>query len=58
MFEQVLEENGVRLKATDRDRWTYSMRRDDNGKWGRNKASTLTPEFTAAGTQQIFEYNA
>ena len=58
MFEQVLEENGVRLKATDRDRWTYSMRRDNNGKWGRKKASALTPEFTAAGTQQIFEYHA
>ena len=54
----MLEENGVRLKATDRDRWTYSMRRDDNGEWGRKKASALTPEFTAAGTQQIFEYHA
>lgn len=57
-FEQVLKENGVRLKVTDRDGWTYSMRRDDNGKWGRKKASALTPEFTAEGAQQIFEYHA
>ena len=34
------------------------MKRDDNGKWGREKTSALTPEFTAAGTQQIFEYHA
>ncbi|WFF32863.1 relaxase/mobilization nuclease domain-containing protein [Propionibacterium freudenreichii] len=58
VFEQVLEENGVRLKVTDRDGWTYSMRREDNGKWGRKKASVLTPEFTAEGTQPIFEYHA
>lgn len=57
-FEQVLAENGVRLKVTDRDGWTYSMRRTDNGKWGRKKASVLTPEFTAEGTQQIFKYHA
>lgn len=57
-FEQVLAENGVRLKVTDRDGWTYSMRRDDNGKWGRKKASALTHEFTAEGAQQIFEYHA
>lgn len=57
-FEQVLEENGVRLRATDRDGWTYSMRREDSGKWGRKKASALTPEFTAEGTQQLFKYHA
>lgn len=57
-FEQVLAERGVRLKVTDRDGWTYSMRRGDNGKWGRKKASALTPEFTAEGTQQIFDYRA
>lgn len=57
-FEQVLTEHGVRLKVTDRDGWTYSMRREDNGKWGRKKASALTPEFTAEGTQQIFDYHA
>ncbi|GAB3582826.1 relaxase/mobilization nuclease domain-containing protein [Calidifontibacter terrae] len=56
-FEEVLAEHGVRLKVTDRDGWTYSMRRD-NGKWGRKKASALTPEFTAEGAQQIFDYHA
>lgn len=57
-FEQVLSEHGVRLKVTDRDGWTYSMRREDNGKWGRKKASALTPEFTAEGAHQIFDYHA
>lgn len=57
-FEVVLAEHGVRLKVTDRDGWTYSMRREDNGKWGRKKASALTPEFTAEGAQQIFDYRA
>ena len=57
-FEHVLAEHGVRLKVTDRDGWTYSMRREDNGKWGRKKASALTPEFTDEGTQQIFDYRA
>lgn len=55
-FEQVLEENGVRLKVTGRDGWTYSMRREDNGKWGRKKASVLTPDFTAEGAQKIFVF--
>lgn len=55
-FEHVLAEHGVRLKVTDRDGWTYSMRREDNGKWGRKKASALTPEFTAEGAQKIFDY--
>lgn len=57
-FEQVLDEHGLRLKVTDRDGWTYSLRREDNGKWGRKKASALTPEFTAEGAQQIFDYHA
>lgn len=57
-FEEVLAEHGVRLKVTDRDGWTYSMRREDNAKWGRKKASALTPEFTAEGAQQIFDYHA
>lgn len=57
-FEQVLDEHGLRLKVTGRDGWTYSMRREDNGRWGRKKASALTPEFTADGAQQIFDYHA
>lgn len=55
-FEAVLAEHGVRLKVTDRDVWTYLMRRQDNGKWGRKKASALTPEFTAEGARAIFDY--
>lgn len=57
-FETVLAEHGVRLKVTDRDGWTYSMRREDKGSWGRKKASALTPEFTAEGAQQIVDYRA
>lgn len=56
-FEHVLAEHGVRLKVTDRDGWTYSMRREDNGHWGRKKTSALTPEFTAEGAQPIFNYH-
>lgn len=56
-FEHVLAEHGVRLKVTNRDGWSYSMRREDNGKWGRKKASVLTPEFTAEGAQPIFDYH-
>lgn len=57
-YEQVLTEHGVTLAVTDRDGWTYKMRRDDNGKFGRKKASGLTPEFTAAGAQTIFDYHS
>ena len=32
-FEQVLAEHKVRLRVTERDGWTYSMRRVDNYKW-------------------------
>lgn len=53
-FEQVLAEHEVRLRVTDRDGWTYSMRRADNGKWGRRKASSLCDEFTAKGVGEIF----
>ncbi|GAB2899743.1 relaxase/mobilization nuclease domain-containing protein [Neomicrococcus lactis] len=56
-FTEVLEEHGVTLAETQRDGWTYKMRRADNGKLGRKKASTLTPEFTAEGAQQIFEFH-
>ena len=55
-FEQVLAEYEVRLRVTDRDGWTYSMRRDDNGKWGRRKASSLCDEFTAKGVGAIFAF--
>lgn len=57
-FEQVLAEHGVTLAVTHRDGWTYKMRRADNGRFGRKKASGLTPEFTAEGAQQIFDYHA
>lgn len=55
-FEQLLAEHEVRLRVTDRDGWTYSMRRDDNGKWGRRKASSLCDEFTAKGVGEIFAF--
>jgi hypothetical protein len=54
-FEQVLAEHGVALAVTHRDGWSYKMRRSDNGKLGRKKASALTPEFTAEGAAVIFD---
>lgn len=57
-FEDVLAEYDITLAVTDRDGWSYKMRRLDNGKYGRKKASGLTPEFTAVGAQQVFEYHA
>ena len=54
-YEQVLNERGITLAVTHRDGWSYKMRRTDNGKLGRKKASVLTPEFTAEGAQQIFD---
>ena len=56
-FEQVLAEHEVRLRVTDRDGWTYSMRRADNGKWGRRKASSLCDEFTAKGIEEVFAFH-
>lgn len=53
-YEQVLEEHGITLAVTHRDGWSYKMRRSDNGKPGRKKASALTPEFTAEGAASIF----
>lgn len=57
-FESILANNGVRLAVTKRDGWSYKMRRKDSGKLGRRKASSLTPEFTSEGAQEIFEYHA
>jgi hypothetical protein len=57
-FDKVLAEYDVTLAVTDRDGWSYKMRRLDNGKYGRKKASGLTPEFTAEGAQPIFDYHA
>lgn len=56
-FEAVLAEKDVRLAVTDRDGFSYKMRRD-NGKWGRKKASRLSPEFTAESVQAVFDFHA
>lgn len=57
-FEEVLAEHNVALAVTDRDGWSYRMRREDNQKLGRKKASRLSPEFTAEGAQTIFDIHA
>lgn len=57
-FEAVLGEQGVTLAITDRDGWTYKMRRNDNGRIGRKKASTLTPDFMAETAHQLFALHA
>ncbi len=54
-FEEVLAEHDVRLAVTDRDGWSFKMRRLDNGKWGRKKASALSPDFTADKAQDVFD---
>jgi len=56
-FEQVLAEHEVRLRVTDRDGWTYSMRRADNGKWGRRKASSLCDEFQSSKVEEVFDFH-
>lgn len=57
-YERVLAESGITLTVTHRDGWSYKMRRHDNGKIGRRKASRLTPDFTAEALQQAFDYRA
>ncbi|MGV9216362.1 relaxase/mobilization nuclease domain-containing protein [Arcanobacterium canis] len=56
-FEQVLAEHEVRLRVTERDGWTYSMRRLDNGKWGRRKASSLCDEFMSSKVEEVFDFH-
>lgn len=57
-FEEVLAEQGVRLAVTDRDGWSFKMRREDNGKLGRKKASALCPDFTAEKASEVFKAHA
>ncbi|NDR52721.1 relaxase/mobilization nuclease domain-containing protein [Actinomyces sp. 565] len=56
-FEALLAKDGVRLAVTDRDGWSFKMRRE-SGKWGRKKASALSHEFTADEAEQIFNHHA
>lgn len=57
-FESVLGEQDVTLAVTNRDGWSFKMRRSDNGKIGRKKASALTPDFTAAAVTEVFRRRA
>lgn len=57
-FERVLGEHGVTLAVTNRDGWSFKMRRTDNGRIGRKKASLLTPEFTADAAAEMFRQRA
>ena len=57
-FESVLGEQGVTLAVTNRDGWSFKMRRADNGKIGRKKASVLTPDFTADAVIEMFQKRA
>lgn len=56
-FEAVLAEKGIKLAETNRDGFSYKMRRED-GKWGRKKASRLSPEFTADGVRAVLDFHA
>ncbi|MBN6777558.1 relaxase/mobilization nuclease domain-containing protein [Pseudoclavibacter alba] len=56
-FEAALADREVRLAVTDRDGWSYKMRRADNGKWGRKKASALSHEFTAEAAEHVFKFH-
>lgn len=57
-FDAALGEQGVTLAVTNRDGWSFKMRRADNGKLGRKKASGLTPDFTAESVTEIFRQRA
>lgn len=57
-FEALLAEQDVRLAVTDRDGWSFKMRREDNGKIGRKKASALCPDFTADKASEVFKAHA
>ena len=57
-FEAVLGEQGVTLAVTKRDGWSFKMRRADNGRIGRKKASALTPDFTAVAVTEVFRQRA
>lgn len=57
-FEEVLAEQVVRLAVTDRDGWSFKMRRSDNGKLGRKKASALCSDFTAEKASEVFTAHA
>lgn len=57
-FESILGERGVALAVTNRDGWSFKMRRTDNGRLGRKKASVLTPDFTAAAVTEMFRQRA
>lgn len=57
-FERLLGDHGVTLAVTNRDGWSFKMRRADNGRIGRKKASALTPEFTAEAATEIFRQRA
>ena len=51
-------ERGVTLAVTNRDGWSFKMRRTDNGRRGRKKASALSPDFTAAAVTEKFRQRA
>lgn len=57
-FETLLGEHGVTLAVTNRDGWSFKMRRNDNGRLGRKKASALTPDFTATAVTELFRQRA
>ncbi|WP_062383410.1 relaxase/mobilization nuclease domain-containing protein [Demequina iriomotensis] len=58
-FMKVLaDHHGVGLRESQRDGWVYSMRRLDNAKMGRRKASSLADELTKDKAIEIFEYKA
>ncbi len=57
-FERLLGDQGVILAVTNRDGWSFKMRRNDNGRIGRKKASGLTPDFTAEAVTAIFRQRA
>lgn len=57
-FEAVLAEQGVTLAVTNRDGWSFKMRRIDNSKVGRKKAAALTPDFTANAVAAMLQQRA
>lgn len=58
VFEEKLADLGVSVTSTARDGLTYKMRRADNGKMGRRKASSLCAEFMEPALELMFDYHA
>ncbi|MEY8567332.1 relaxase/mobilization nuclease domain-containing protein [Corynebacteriaceae bacterium 7-707] len=57
-FTEVLREHDVSVTVAKSGEFRYKMRHPTTGKIQSKSGAKLTPEFTAAGTREIFDYHA